>query len=44
MVTKRFLIALVKLLTKQNKAVRYLKDSDTTELLYGGAAVVESLH
>jgi len=28
----------VKLLTKQNKAVRYLKDSNTTELLYGGAA------
>jgi len=28
----------MKLLTKQNKAVRYLKDSDTTELLYGGAA------
>jgi len=28
----------MKLLAKQNKAVRYLKDSDTTELLYGGAA------
>ncbi len=28
----------MKLLAKQNKAVYYLKDSDTTELLYGGAA------
>lgn len=28
----------MKLLGKQNKAVYYLKDSDTTELLYGGAA------
>lgn len=28
----------LKLLTKQNKAVYYLKDSNTTELLYGGAA------
>ncbi len=28
----------MKLLTKQNKAVYYLKDSNTTELLYGGAA------
>ena len=28
----------MKLLTKQNNAIYYLKDSETTELIYGGAA------
>ena len=28
----------MKLLPKQNRAVKYLKDDETTELLYGGAA------
>jgi hypothetical protein len=28
----------MKLLSKQEHAIYYLKDSDTTEILYGGAA------
>lgn len=28
----------MKLLPKQNNAIYYLKDSETTEIIYGGAA------